>query len=1166
MAASGGRNEITTRISLTGDGEIKIKLKELGQAGEKALRDINVATASSSGAFAKISAGVASLKTSFAGLKDTVTPIGTSVRDFGGHTDFLRTRLVALVAALGVTGGAFGVFRSALKGITSTDELGDTADTLGITTDQLVALRTLAAGTGGDADTFVKSLGKMNVASREAAEKAGGLTTQLKDQTAVMRGGVTASDAFAGSMQVLKGGAADLASSFQSSVSVLRGSSQLSLDGANAFETIAKVAGKSVKDIDALDTVERFKLIADSIGKITSTTKQNSLANEIFGKSWRDVAVILKEGGAELDRLVAESNKFKLGVPKVEGDNTDQFLKDQAAALRDLDAAQRAVSTALASAFSPALRAFSDLVKANLGTIREWSASISSEATPAIGDLIKLMQGLGREKLETGFARGLIDSFETARSVVIGVVAAIKGLVAAVDLAVKPVNALFGTQFRGDALLAAAAVLRMVGAVALLTTGIGLATKAFKGFALLLPLLRFGGGFGVLTAGFAGLAAFFLKDTEAGKKFIDQLTGGGEKAADALAGVPTQIAEAGKAADGAGGSIDELLRSAENAGQVARATAGNFELIGEAGKKAAAQFPAMQRGIQNAGDAAEVAKSKFVQLTDTAKQAQVAVSKISQNTPLSTKSDTAASRGFFKDTGGPREGPETDNALNLDPGGNLGPDGKLLTAGQALARDLADAKDSISQSLRDINADLDNFVDDIEGERVPLPKFIDGWIDGAKERLAELRKLMPLGSDPSFVGSAGLLDNAPDTGGFAKFASGAAQRIADAFKDLPIGGDPQFLGSWGQAVDQFGADASRGLTDDFTNLNVPAEPGFLSAWRSSFSTWLTGQVNEIKSAFSNISIPSPISSAQAGTLGPTTGAGIGAAALGDTGPDTGSLDSITGKLSDAKSALTDFVSGIPGAISDALNSISDLIAQAVEQSTQFLSDKTDALNDFFGVALDSLSTLIGEAIAALSDGMASAFESLQGTVSSVFDWITSQIASISDLLSSLLDTASSVAAFLGGASDAGGNLEGFATGGHIKGAGSETSDSILARLSHNEFVTKAAAVRHYGVGVFHMLNEMKLPRELFANFSLPKFAGGGLAASLAVAPIMPSLPAFASGGLVNIAPAAAGAASGSGKTPVIIQLQDGSQHPMLADDDVAEALLRKRRQAGMLRG
>ncbi|KPG47288.1 hypothetical protein [Mycobacteroides immunogenum] len=61
-----------------------------------------------------------------------------------------------------------------------------------------------------------------------------------------------------------------------------------------------------------------------------------------------------------------------------------------------------------------------------------------------------------------------------------------------------------------------------------------------------------------------------------------------------------------------------------------------------------------------------------------------------------------------------------------------------------------------------------------------------------------------------------------------------------------------------------------------------------------------------------------------------------------------------------------------------------------------------------------------------------------------------------------------------------------AGGGMMFGEGSGTSDSILARLSNGEFVTKAASVAKYGPGLFHALNAGKIDPE-----SLPGFDGGG---------------------------------------------------------------------------
>lgn len=62
------------------------------------------------------------------------------------------------------------------------------------------------------------------------------------------------------------------------------------------------------------------------------------------------------------------------------------------------------------------------------------------------------------------------------------------------------------------------------------------------------------------------------------------------------------------------------------------------------------------------------------------------------------------------------------------------------------------------------------------------------------------------------------------------------------------------------------------------------------------------------------------------------------------------------------------------------------------------------------------------------------------------------------------------------------DAQGFAYGGLLRGPGSGTSDSILARVSNGEFVQRAAAVEHYGVAFMERLNRLQVPR----------FSAGGL--------------------------------------------------------------------------
>lgn len=69
-----------------------------------------------------------------------------------------------------------------------------------------------------------------------------------------------------------------------------------------------------------------------------------------------------------------------------------------------------------------------------------------------------------------------------------------------------------------------------------------------------------------------------------------------------------------------------------------------------------------------------------------------------------------------------------------------------------------------------------------------------------------------------------------------------------------------------------------------------------------------------------------------------------------------------------------------------------------------------------------------------------------------------------------------------GPSSAGDSAPGYATGGSVRGPGTGTSDSIMARLSNGEYVLRAAAVKQYGTRLLDDMNGLRIP----------KFAAGGL--------------------------------------------------------------------------
>jgi hypothetical protein len=78
---------------------------------------------------------------------------------------------------------------------------------------------------------------------------------------------------------------------------------------------------------------------------------------------------------------------------------------------------------------------------------------------------------------------------------------------------------------------------------------------------------------------------------------------------------------------------------------------------------------------------------------------------------------------------------------------------------------------------------------------------------------------------------------------------------------------------------------------------------------------------------------------------------------------------------------------------------------------------------------------------------------------------------------------------------------GFAGGGEVRGRGTATSDSILARLSAGEFVIRAAVVDRLGIPFLQALNGLRTPRiRSLDSIGVPQFAEGGLVVQQQAAP------------------------------------------------------------------
>lgn len=233
--------------------------------------------------------------------------------------------------------------------------------------------------------------------------------------------------------------------------------------------------------------------------------------------------------------------------------------------------------------------------------------------------------------------------------------------------------------------------------------------------------------------------------------------------------------------------------------------------------------------------------------------------------------------------------------------------------------------------------------------------------------------------------------------------------------------------------------------------------------------------------------------------------------------------------------LQDYGPALWTAISDAATTAATTIVDAYHAVGDFFGNLGDTLRDSLNAVWDFINKAADATAQAMSDAFNTAIDNILGFFEGLLARATAIFNSITSFLSSIIDSAKQAAAAVAAAAGGADSAPGFSGGGHIRGAGTGTSDSILARVSNGEFIMQAAAVRKFGADFMHMLN----------RGVMPQFSMGGLVDGLANAF---SFPAFADGGDVAV-PAHAGG------RPVHLHFPSGESFQVMAPEDVASKLI-----------
>jgi hypothetical protein len=246
-------------------------------------------------------------------------------------------------------------------------------------------------------------------------------------------------------------------------------------------------------------------------------------------------------------------------------------------------------------------------------------------------------------------------------------------------------------------------------------------------------------------------------------------------------------------------------------------------------------------------------------------------------------------------------------------------------------------------------------------------------------------------------------------------------------------------------------------------------------------------------------------------------------------------------LKETATALQDFKKAVPEAAPGLGQSLFGADWDKISQQIAGVLDPTplNAYNKAWGDLEIAIKKALEPAVITLFPALIALLQDATSFVkTSVDEWnrlVDAISAATSAVGSFMTRSARAISSALPGTGDAQ-TAAPFAAGGYIRGPGSGTSDSILARLSNGEFVMRAAAVDRWGPQFMMALNNLRNP------FG---YAGGGL--------VRP--PRFATGGMVT-------ATTADGVT-VNLNFPGGS-FALRGDREIVGGLTREARRAGML--
>jgi hypothetical protein len=200
MAASRSSNTISQRIAIEGDDDIKKRLKDIGDAGEKEFKRIeNAVDAGANSSLARLSSIISGAGNSFRAIGASLKPVAeqlSSVREHAAQFGEQMNRFAESIIphfkeafALGTAASIAGLVELAKSAGETAHQVEKGAEQFGLGVEAYQALSAAARQAGIEQDTFARIFGRLSRSIGQAAEE---IKTQVLTLGAEASKGVTA--------------------------------------------------------------------------------------------------------------------------------------------------------------------------------------------------------------------------------------------------------------------------------------------------------------------------------------------------------------------------------------------------------------------------------------------------------------------------------------------------------------------------------------------------------------------------------------------------------------------------------------------------------------------------------------------------------------------------------------------------------------------------------------------------------------------------------------------------------------------------------------------------------------------------------------------------------------------------------------------------------------